>query len=68
MTDTEKMRIGIKDSDQLSQFIKDVIVMPMEHKITGNVTIHFLEGEIRAVEINQHTRVLSQITFFKEVK
>ena len=68
MTDPEKMRIGTKDAAQLSQFIKDVIVMPMEHKITGNVTIHFLDGEIRGVEIKQHTKVLSKITFFKEVK
>ena len=65
---TEKMRITTGDSDQLAQFIKDSIVVPMESKITGSVTIHFLEGEIRGVEILQHTRVLSKIAFFKEDK
>jgi len=65
---TDKMRITTNDADELAQFIKDAIIVPMESKITGNVTIHFLEGEIRGVEILQHTRVLSRIAFFKEDK
>ena len=65
---TDKMRITTSDSEGLSRFIKDNIIVPMEKRLTGSITIHVLEGEIRAVEILQHTRCLSKTIYFKEDK
>lgn len=57
----DKMKITIADQDAISEFIKTVIIGPMNKKITGNVTIHYLNGEIRGCEVNCMTRKLDDI-------
>ena len=57
----EKMKIIIADQDAISEFIKEIIIGPMKRKITGNVTIHYLNGEIRGCEVNCMPRKLNDI-------
>jgi hypothetical protein len=57
----DKMKITIADQEAISEFIKTVIIGPMNKGITGNVTIHYLNGEIRGCEVNCMTRKLNDI-------
>ncbi len=57
----DKMKISITDQEEISEFIKTVVIGPMNRKITGNVTIHYLNGEIRGCEVNCMTRKINDI-------
>ena len=61
-----KIKISLTDADELTKFIKSSIVRPMEKKITGNIKIHLLEGEIRGVELNYMSRNLAEIRLIVE--
>ena len=56
-----RMKINIDDKEQLSDFIKTSVLSPMKNKLTGQVTIHYLDGEIRGCETNQMSKTLDDI-------
>ena len=59
MADT--MKVGLKDEKAIADFIKQMLITPMEKGMTGQIKIHFLNGVIRGCEINYMSRNMSEI-------
>jgi len=55
------MKISLEDKEQTSELIKTVILIPMERNMTGSITLHFLNGDVKGCEINQMSREIDEI-------
>ncbi len=66
--DDQKIKINIKDELEFNQFIELMFKYPMMKKMTGSITIHFFEGEIRAAEMNPTWRTIKHLRGFLKIQ